>query len=80
MDNEDVGRPVADYFGVTGDSPKVKHFSSLHHFLCMPILFHTNGNLILVVLLFGWQCFRSRLLDIQGMMILRSTYLMGRRL
>ncbi|CAA2997682.1 disulfide isomerase-like 1-4 [Olea europaea subsp. europaea] len=23
MDNEDVGRPVADYFGVTGDAPKV---------------------------------------------------------
>ncbi|GMP98735.1 hypothetical protein CsSME_00046509 [Camellia sinensis var. sinensis] len=27
MDNEDVGRPVADYFGVTGDSPKVIGFS-----------------------------------------------------
>lgn len=23
MDNEDVGRPVADYFGITGDTPKV---------------------------------------------------------
>ena len=23
MDNEDIGRPVADYFGVTGDAPKV---------------------------------------------------------
>ncbi|KAM7502083.1 hypothetical protein LguiB_000987 [Lonicera macranthoides] len=23
MDNEDVGRPVADYFGVTGDAPQV---------------------------------------------------------
>ncbi|KAI7990089.1 Protein disulfide isomerase-like 1-4 [Camellia lanceoleosa] len=27
MDNEDVGRPVADYFGVIGDSPKVIGFS-----------------------------------------------------
>ncbi|XP_058184746.1 protein disulfide isomerase-like 1-4 [Rhododendron vialii] len=27
MDNEDVGRPVADYFGVTGDSPKIIGYS-----------------------------------------------------
>lgn len=30
MDNEDVGKPVADYFGITGDGPKVMislHFS-----------------------------------------------------
>lgn len=24
MDNEDVGRPVSDYFGVSGDAAKVK--------------------------------------------------------
>lgn len=23
MDNEDVGKPVSDYFGITGDAPKV---------------------------------------------------------
>lgn len=23
IDDEDVGKPVADYFGATGDSPKV---------------------------------------------------------
>jgi len=23
LDNEDTGKPVADYFGVTGDGPKV---------------------------------------------------------
>lgn len=23
MDNEEIGRPVSDYFGVTGDAPKV---------------------------------------------------------
>lgn len=23
IDNEEVGKPVADYFGVTGDAPKV---------------------------------------------------------
>ncbi|KAL6979322.1 Protein disulfide isomerase-like 1-4 [Sarracenia purpurea var. burkii] len=27
MDNEDVGRPVSDYFGVTGNSPKVIGYS-----------------------------------------------------
>ncbi|KAF7154764.1 hypothetical protein RHSIM_Rhsim01G0216900 [Rhododendron simsii] len=27
MDNEDVGRPVADYFGVTGDSPQIIGYS-----------------------------------------------------
>jgi protein disulfide-isomerase A1 len=26
MDNEDVGRPVSDYFGVSGDAPKVISF------------------------------------------------------
>jgi hypothetical protein len=23
MDNEDVGKPVADYFGISGNTPKV---------------------------------------------------------
>ncbi|KAM0949260.1 putative protein disulfide-isomerase [Dioscorea sansibarensis] len=27
MDNEDVGKPVSDYFGVTGDGPKVLAYS-----------------------------------------------------
>lgn len=26
MDNEDVGKPVSDYFGVTGDDPQVNMF------------------------------------------------------
>ena len=25
VDNEDFGRPVADYFGVSGDGPIVRH-------------------------------------------------------
>jgi len=28
MDNEEVGKPVADYFGITGNDPKV--IISLH--------------------------------------------------
>lgn len=32
MDNEDVGRPVADYFGVTGDAPKVTFLNELLQF------------------------------------------------
>lgn len=27
LDNEDYGKPVADYFGVTGDGPKVINLS-----------------------------------------------------
>lgn len=26
-DNEDVGKPVSDYFGITGDAPTVIFFS-----------------------------------------------------
>ncbi|GKD62151.1 hypothetical protein Tco_1299660 [Tanacetum coccineum] len=33
MDNEDVGKPVADYFGITGDAPQV-----------MPISIDMNGQ------------------------------------
>lgn len=29
MDNEDVGKPVSQYFGVTGDGPKVIIFHTI---------------------------------------------------
>lgn len=29
MDNEDVGKPVSEYFGVSGDAPKVLSLSYL---------------------------------------------------
>lgn len=61
-----MGRPVADYFGVTGDSPKVKHFFSLRHFSCTPILFHTNGNLILAVLTFWFVMFSFQVIGYSG--------------
>lgn len=32
LDNEDVGKPVGDYFGITGDAPQVRHFSIIHLF------------------------------------------------
>lgn len=28
IDNEEVGKPVADYFGITGDGPHVSFFTS----------------------------------------------------
>lgn len=38
MDNEDVGKPVSEYFGVSGDAPKV--IISLLHLLTALILIH----------------------------------------
>jgi len=29
LDNEDVGKPVSEYFGISGDAPKVIISSSL---------------------------------------------------
>lgn len=77
MDNEDVGRPVADYFGIAGDTPKVKCFSSLHQSSYIVILFHTNGIWLFFYFLLCYV-FVSRSLDMQGMMILGNTYLMAR--
>lgn len=30
MDNEDVGKPVSDYFGITGDAPQVCFMFNFH--------------------------------------------------
>lgn len=39
MDDEDTGRPVAEYFGVDGDGPKVTLLENLLLvFLCMSLL------------------------------------------
>ncbi|GFZ13143.1 PDI-like 1-4 [Actinidia rufa] len=39
MDNEEVGRPVADYFGITGNSPKGKTFLlAFANFCTFPVL------------------------------------------
>ena len=29
MDNQDIGKQVLDYFGVSGDSPRVRYFYTL---------------------------------------------------
>lgn len=31
-DNEDVGKPVSDYFGITGDAPTVMFFFLTYEF------------------------------------------------
>lgn len=38
MDNEDVGKPVADYFGVTGDASKVTFLNACCSFSTFPLL------------------------------------------
>ena len=36
--NEEVGKPVADYFGITGDDPKVTLILNFSFSLCVPYL------------------------------------------
>lgn len=38
MDNEDVGKPVADYFGVTEDASKVTFLNACCSFSTFPLL------------------------------------------
>ena len=44
LDNEDVGKPVSDYFGVSGDAPTVKTFPSMSLPLLLLILRYSGSK------------------------------------
>lgn len=45
LDNEDYGKPVAEYFGVSGNGPKVSRYLFLFLFLLWDSELHIYKNL-----------------------------------
>lgn len=81
IDNEDVGKPVADYFGITGNAPKVIisplfliSFLWMNHEI-LDILNHLNS---IQSKSSNRRNFQYRYLHLQGMMMAKNFCLMER--